>query len=174
MNFWIHRLLCLPSVFFSLRIEKDCFLRVGEFFIFGCLRQFFWGDFALCGARPRARLACRLGRCCCFAAVSTGHPHPMDPAASPKAGETFINATAPTKTTAANQNNYCSKLAAVFLYAMYQHSDMQPLDIVTACRNALYTSDTFFSDYCTIQDCKAACSGRARMSLRSVISRKMF
>ena len=105
MNFWIHRLLCLPSVFFSLRIEKDCFLRVGEFFIFGCLRQFFWGDFALCGARPGARLACRLGRCCCFAAVSTGHPHPMDPAASPKAGETFINATTPIKTTAANQNN---------------------------------------------------------------------
>ena len=43
MNFWIHRLLCLPSVFFSLRIEKDCFLRVGEFFIFGCLWQFFGG-----------------------------------------------------------------------------------------------------------------------------------
>ena len=62
----------------------------------------------------------------------------MDPAASPKAGETFINATTPTKTTAANQNNYCSKLAAVFSYAMYQHSDMQPLNVISSGCDTLY------------------------------------
>ena len=47
-------------------------------------------DFALCGARPGALgLTCRFGRYCCYAAVSTGHPHPMDPAAFEKAGETL-------------------------------------------------------------------------------------
>ena len=46
------------------------------------------GDY---GRRPGALgLACRLGRCCCFAAVFTEHPHPHGPpAVFVKAGETF-------------------------------------------------------------------------------------
>ena len=42
---------------------------------------------------------------------------------------------------------------------MYQHSDVKPLDIVTACRDTLYASDTLFPDNRSIQDCKSTCAG---------------
>ena len=32
------------------------------------------------------------------------------------------------------------------IFAMYQRSDMQSLDIVTACRDALYAGNTHFPD----------------------------
>ena len=38
---------------------------------------------------------------------------------------------------------------------------MQPLDIVTACRDTLYASDTLFPDNRSIQDCKTACANRS-------------
>ena len=42
-------------------------------------------DFAFCGTRPKALLACRLGRCLCFAEVATGNPHLWIPRAFEKA-----------------------------------------------------------------------------------------
>ena len=46
----------------------------------------------------------------------------------------------------------------LYLYAMHQHPDMQPLNIVTACRDTLYASNALFSDNCSVQDCKTACA----------------
>ena len=47
------------------------------------------------------------------------------------------------------------------LYAIHQHSDVKPLNVVAACRDTLYTSDALLPDNRSIQDCKAACSGRS-------------
>ena len=41
---------------------------------------------------------------------------------------------------------------------MHQHPYMKSLDIVTACRDTLYTSNALFPDNRSIQDGKAACS----------------
>ena len=48
---------------------------------------------------------------------------------------------------------------SILLNAMHQHSDMQSLDIVTACRNTLYASNALFPDDRSIQDCKTTCAG---------------
>ena len=42
---------------------------------------------------------------------------------------------------------------------MYQHPDMKPLNIITACRDTLYVSNALFPDDRSIQDCKSTCSG---------------
>ena len=47
----------------------------------------------------------------------------------------------------------------LYLYAMYQHPDMQPLNIITACCDTLYASDTLFPDDRSIQDRKTTCAG---------------
>ena len=41
---------------------------------------------------------------------------------------------------------------------MHQHPDMQPLDIVTACRDTLYASNALFPDNRPIQNRKSTCS----------------
>ena len=41
---------------------------------------------------------------------------------------------------------------------MYQHPDMKPLDIISACRDTLYTSNALFTHNSSIQDRKSTCS----------------
>ena len=45
------------------------------------------------------------------------------------------------------------------LYAIHQHSDVKPLNVVAACRDTLYTSDALLPDNRSIQDCKSTCAG---------------
>ncbi len=86
-----------------LRGETDCHSRLHGF-------AMTWGERTDCRA-PYGGLACRLGRCFCFAEVSAGHPHRNDGGADYR----FIAVLSAAKKISPHTFHHCAVIFLIFI-----------------------------------------------------------